>query len=132
MVVLILRRYKRKAALIRKYNRRLNLLREMILNESHYEDVNQELAYQEKEYIYENDEIVDRVVEKMLNRSKTGQSKYHSTMWNEIERDEKNVMDFMTDIQEEMMDAVLYLESAKECMRRVGLKHNLFTDEDGS
>ena len=104
----------------------------MISNESHYEDVNQELAYQEKEYIYENDEIVDRVVEKMLNRSKTGQSKYHSTMWNEIERDEKNIMDFMTDIQEEMMDAVLYLESAKECMRRVGLKHNLFTDEDGS
>ena len=102
----------------------------MILNESHYEDVNQELAYQEREYVYENDEIVDRVVEKMLNRSKTGQSKYHSTMWNEIERDEKNVMDFMTDIQEEMMDAVLYLESAKECMRRVGLKHNLFTDED--
>ena len=104
----------------------------MILNESHYEDVNQELAYQEREYVYENDEIVDRVVEKMLNRSKTGQSKYRSTMWNEIERDEKNIMDFMTDIQEEMMDAVLYLESAKECMRRVGLKHNLFTDEDGS
>ena len=109
----------------------------MIQDEFHYEDANQELAMNELEdrhfmETYTTDKILKKVVRKMKDRSKKGQSKYGSTMWDEIERDEKNIMDFMTDVQEEMMDAVLYLESAKECMRRIGLKHNLFTDEDGS
>ena len=109
----------------------------MIQDEFHYEDLNQELAMNELEdrhfmETYANDKIVKRVVRKMKNRSKTGQSKYGSTMWDEIERDDKNLMDFMTDIQEEMMDGILYLEAAKECLKRKGFTHKLFKEEDGS
>jgi hypothetical protein len=38
-------------------------------------------------------------------------------MQSEIERREKGLYHFMEDVQEELMDALLYLESAKYCLR---------------
>jgi len=35
----------------------------------------------------------------------------------EIKRKEKSLYHFMEDVQEELMDALLYLESAKYCLR---------------
>ena len=63
------------------------------------------------------DEIVRKVLEKMDKRSLVGQRKYGGTMEEEIERREKGLYHFMEDVQEEMMDALLYLEAAKYCLR---------------
>ena len=64
-----------------------------------------------------NDAIVRKVLKKMDKRSLIGQRKYGDTMQSEIERREKGLYHFMEDVQEELMDALLYLESAKYCLR---------------
>ena len=63
------------------------------------------------------DAIVRRVLKKMDKRSLIGQKKYGDTMESEIERREKGLYHFMEDVQEELMDALLYLESAKYCLK---------------
>ena len=63
------------------------------------------------------DEIVRKVLKKMDKRSLIGQRKYGGTMNDEIERREKGIYHFMEDVQEELMDALLYLEAAKYCLR---------------
>ena len=63
------------------------------------------------------DAIVRKVLKKMDKRSLIGQRKYGDTMQSEIERREKGLYHFMEDVQEELMDALLYLESAKYCLR---------------
>ena len=63
------------------------------------------------------DAIVRKVLKKMDKRSLIGQRKYGHTMQSEIERREKGLYHFMEDVQEELMDALLYLESAKYCLR---------------
>ena len=37
-------------------------------------------------------------------------------MHNEIETGKKDLYTFLTDVQEEIMDALLYIESAKRCL----------------
>ena len=63
------------------------------------------------------DSIVRKVLKKMDKRSLIGQRKYGDTMQSERERREKGLYHFMEDVQEELMDALLYLESAKYCLR---------------
>ena len=63
------------------------------------------------------DAIVRKVLKKMDKRSLIGQRKYGDTMQSEIERRQKTLYHFMEDVQEELMDALLYLESAKYCLR---------------
>ena len=63
------------------------------------------------------DAIVKKVLKKMDKRSIEGQHKYGDTKESEIERREKGLYHFMEDVQEELMDALLYLESAKYCLR---------------
>ena len=63
------------------------------------------------------DAIVRKVIKIMDKRSLIGQRKYGDTMQSEIERREKGLYHFMEDVQEELMDALLYLESAKYCLR---------------
>ena len=53
----------------------------------------------------------------MDNRSLVGQKKYGSTMYNEIQSGEKDLHMFLTDVQEEIMDALLYIEAAKRCLQ---------------
>ena len=63
------------------------------------------------------DSIVRKVLKKMDKRSLICQRKYGDTMESEIKRREKSLYHFMEDVQEELMDALLYLESAKYCLR---------------
>ena len=63
------------------------------------------------------DAIVRRVLKKTDQRSLVGQQKYGDTMESEIERREKGLYHFMEDVQEELMDALLYLEAAKYCLK---------------
>ena len=62
------------------------------------------------------DNIVRRVLKKMDQRSLIGQQKYGDTMESEIERREKGLYHFMEDVQEELMDALLYIEAARRCL----------------
>ena len=62
------------------------------------------------------DEIVLAVLKKMDQRSIIGQKKYGATMMEEIEGQEKDLNRFLVDVQEELMDALLYIEAAKRCL----------------
>ena len=62
------------------------------------------------------DKIVQTVLRKMDERSLIGQKKYGATMMQEIEGQEKDLNRFLIDVQEELMDALLYIEAAKRCL----------------
>jgi hypothetical protein len=62
------------------------------------------------------DKIVQAVLRKMDKRSLIGQKKYGATMMQEIEGQEKDLSRFLVDVQEELMDALLYIEAAKRCL----------------
>ena len=63
------------------------------------------------------DAIVQAVLKKMDERSLVGQKKYGATMTQEIEGQEKDLNRFLVDVQEELMDALLYIEAAKRCLQ---------------
>jgi hypothetical protein len=62
------------------------------------------------------DEIVRAVLRKMDQRSLVGQEKYGATMMQEIEGQTKDLDRFLVDVQEELMDALLYIEAARRCL----------------
>lgn len=62
------------------------------------------------------DEIVLSVLKKMDQRSIIGQEKYGATMMQEIQGQKKDLNRFLVDVQEELMDALLYIEAAKRCL----------------
>jgi len=62
------------------------------------------------------DKIVQSVLKKMDERSLVGQKKYGATMMEEIEGQKKDLNRFLVDVQEELMDALLYIEAAKRCL----------------
>ena len=56
------------------------------------------------------DTIVKSVLDKYKQRSEVGIKKYNQTM----DRDDLNLLDWLTHLQEELMDATLYVEKLKE------------------
>ena len=62
------------------------------------------------------DKIVQQVLAKMDQRSLIGQKKYGATMMQEIVGQEKDLDRFLIDVQEELMDALLYIEAARRCL----------------
>ncbi len=56
------------------------------------------------------DPVVERVVEKFVDRSDVGFEKYGIT----LEDDPSKMLEWLNHLQEELMDAVLYLQKAKE------------------
>ena len=62
------------------------------------------------------DNIVRRVIKKIDQRSLVGQAKYGAMMMEEIKGKDKDLNDFLIDVQEEIMDALLYIEAARECI----------------
>jgi|TARA_R110000765_G_scaffold19858_2_gene51744 patatin-like phospholipase/acyl hydrolase len=62
------------------------------------------------------DKIVQAVLAKMDERSLIGQKKYGATMMEEIRDEKKDLNRFLVDVQEELMDALLYIEAAKRCL----------------
>ena len=62
------------------------------------------------------DEIVLSVLKKMDQRSIIGQEKYGATMMEEIVGQKKDLNRFLIDVQEELMDALLYIEAARRCL----------------
>tara|TARA_Y100001951_G_C11184843_1_gene208046 strand:+ start:19 stop:321 length:303 start_codon:yes stop_codon:yes gene_type:complete len=64
-----------------------------------------------------DDKIVEQVIEKIDQRSLVGQAKYGAMMMEEVEGKDKDLNDFLTDVQEEIMDALLYIQAARACLR---------------
>jgi len=56
------------------------------------------------------DPVVERVVDKFISRSDVGYKKYGVT----LEQDQSRIFEWLNHLQEELMDAVLYLQKAKE------------------
>ena len=62
-----------------------------------------------KKEINFRDPIIQKVVEKIISRSDVGYNKYKVT----LEADNKSVNEWLNNIQEELMDAVNYIEKLK-------------------
>mgnify|MGYP003128689866 FL=1 len=63
------------------------------------------------------DKIVQEVIAKIDQRSLVGQAKYGAMMMEEVQGKDKDLNDFLTDVQEEIMDALLYIQAARHCLR---------------
>ena len=60
------------------------------------------------------DPVVKNVVDKFVSRSDVGYAKYGSSLDDERRLKMKNLQGYLNDIQEELMDAVLYIQSARD------------------
>ena len=65
------------------------------------------------------DPVVERVVDKFVGRSDVGYEKYGVT----LEDDPSKMLEWLNHLQEELMDAVLYLQKAKEKYETEGSKN---------
>ena len=63
-----------------------------------------------KKEIQFRDPVVERVVDKFVSRSDVGYKKYGVT----LQDDPSKMYEWLNHLQEELMDAVLYLQKAKE------------------
>lgn len=70
-----------------------------------------------KKEIKFRDPVVRRVVEKFVERSNEGYSKYGRTLHDERSQGLKDLAGYLNDVQEELMDAILYIQSAREDVR---------------
>lgn len=67
------------------------------------------------------DPVIEKVVKKFIKRSEAGYKKYGVTL-----RDDRSNMDeWLNHLQEELMDAVNYIERAREEIAQVNLKQAL-------
>tara|TARA_R110002012_G_scaffold277994_1_gene465547 strand:+ start:1961 stop:2221 length:261 start_codon:yes stop_codon:yes gene_type:complete len=64
-----------------------------------------------KEYKF-RDPIIQKVVEKFISRSDVGFNKYKVT----LDEDNKSIHEWLDNIQEELMDAVNYIEKLKSLL----------------
>lgn len=62
-----------------------------------------------KEIIF-RDPVVERVVDKFIDRSNVGFKKYGITM----DEDNSKLNEWLNHLQEELMDAILYIQKTKE------------------
>ena len=60
------------------------------------------------------DPVVRKVCDKFIDRSNIGYEKYGSTLDDERRLKMKGLQKYLNDIQEELMDAVLYIQSARD------------------
>ena len=60
------------------------------------------------------DPVVERVVDKFVSRSDVGFEKYGKTLHDERTGGHKDLTGYLNDVQEELMDAILYIQAARE------------------
>ena len=66
-----------------------------------------------KEYSF-RDPVVRHVCDEFVRRSDVGFEKYGQSIHNERTTKMKNLQGYLKDVQEELMDAVLYIQAARE------------------
>jgi len=64
----------------------------------------------ESNFSHGQDSIVDSVIESFKGRSTSGIKKYNTT----LDRTDLSTLDWLTHLQEELMDAILYVERLKK------------------
>ena len=69
-----------------------------------------------KEYGF-RDPVVRNVVDKFVKRSDVGYAKYGTTLDDERRLKMKGLQKYLNYVQEELMDAVLYIQTAREELR---------------
>jgi len=69
------------------------------------------------------DPVVETVVDKFVTRSNVGYAKYGRTLHDERTGKHKDLAGYLNDVQEELMDAILYIQAAKEAHE--DMKHQL-------
>ena len=62
------------------------------------------------------DPVVERVCDKFVKRSDVGYAKYGRTLHDERTGRHKDLAGYLNDIQEELMDAVNYIEKVKDVL----------------
>ena len=60
------------------------------------------------------DPVVERVVDKFVSRSNVGFDKYGTTLQDERTMKMKGLVKYLKDVQEELMDAILYIQAARD------------------
>jgi hypothetical protein len=63
------------------------------------------------------DPVVENVCDKFIRRSDIGYEKYGRTLNDERVGKHKDLLGYLNDIQEELMDAILYIQTAREEMQ---------------
>ena len=67
-----------------------------------------------KKEIKFRDPVVEKVVDKFVSRSDVGFEKYGQTLDKERKTGVKNFAAYLNDVQEELMDAILYIQAARD------------------
>jgi hypothetical protein len=83
---------------------------------SKYGDANSTCGQSTRTINY-RDPVVERVVDSFVSRSDVGYTKYGRTLHQERTGGHKDLLGYLNDIQEELMDAVLYIQAAREEMK---------------
>ena len=65
------------------------------------------------------DPVVQRVCEKFTQRSDEGFAKYGRTLSDEMLGGHKDLDGYLNDVQEELMDAILYIQTARELIDQI-------------
>jgi hypothetical protein len=65
------------------------------------------------------DPVVEKVVDKFVDRSNVGYKKYGVTLDEERRKKIKDLADYLNDVQEELMDAILYLQAARDELKEM-------------
>ena len=60
------------------------------------------------------DPVVETVVDKLVTRSDVGYAKYGRTLHEDRTGKHKDLAGYLNDVQEELMDAILYIQAARE------------------
>ena len=81
---------------------------ELYFSDFEDEDHNGNVSY------YFRDPIVKQVVDQFVSRSDVGYNKYGQTLDSERRQGVKDLGAYLQDVQEELMDAILYIQAAKE------------------
>ena len=78
------------------------------------------------------DPVVKNVVDKFVSRSDVGFEQYNSTLDDERRLGMKNLQGYLKDVQEELMDAILYIQAAREELQDLSEEAliNRFNDDE--
>jgi tRNA A37 threonylcarbamoyladenosine biosynthesis protein TsaE len=72
------------------------------------------------------DKIVTAVTDKFQDRSEVGQKKYGAS----LERDDLNLLEWLNHLQEELMDATLYVEKLKQEIQSMNIEKESYANAD--
>ena len=91
-----------------------NEFEEVRFDDLHFSDLENEDDSDNDVSYYFTDPIVKQVVDQFVSRSDVGYNKYGQTLDSERREGVKNLGEYLQDVQEELMDAILYIQAAKE------------------